>query len=177
MKKFLSSFVCLLFLLVSFSSNASVEQTVAKWASNLYLTGHFQLSAEQECLAKNVWFESRGESKLGKTLVANVVRNRASFGKPFANTICTVVYQKSQFSWTLNKHKKATKFNQIMRKNVKKDRKSLQETLEIVFMQTTFDQKIRTKATHFTSETPRFKRVQSLGVVGNHHFFRYLGNK
>lgn len=172
----MKKFVCLLFLLTSFSSFASWTQPVAKWASEVYLTGNFQMPPTQECLAKNVWFESRGESKLGKTLVANVVRNRTSFGRPFANTICTVVYQKSQFSWTLESSKRNAKFNQIMRKNLKKDRKNLQETLEIVFNQTYFGQKIKTNATHFTSEKPRFKRVKSLGKVGRHHFFVYLGN-
>lgn len=169
-------FVCLLFLLLSFPSYASWEHTVSRIASQMYLTGKYQMSAEQECLAKNVWYESRGESRLGKTMVANVVRNRTEFGRPFATSICSVVYQPSQFSWTLNASKKRASFASIMRKNSKTDRKNLQETLEIVFMQTTFNQKVVTKATHFTSEKPRFKRVKSLGKVGNHHFSLYLGN-
>lgn len=168
--------MCLLFLLFSFQSHANFEQTVVSWASKMYLSGHFQMSPEQECLAKNIWYEARGESRLGKTLVANVVRNRTQFGKPFANTICTVVYQKSQFSWTLNKGKKRSSFDSIMKKNMKKDAKSLQETLEIVFEQTTFNHEIRTNATHFTSEKARFKRVAMLEKVGNHTFFKYLGN-
>lgn len=174
----MKKFMCLLFLLFSFSSHAlSIEQHAVRIASKLYLTGQFQMPAEQECLAKNIWYESRGESKLGKTMVANVVRNRTNYGKPFAITICSVVYQRSQFSWTLNKHKKASDFRYIMRKNMNKDAKNLQETLEIAFMQTYFDAKLVTKATHFTSEKPKFKRVESLGKVGNHHFFVYLGNK
>lgn len=172
----MKKFMCLLFLLFSFQSHANFEQTVVSWASKMYLSGNYQMTPTQECLAKNVWYEARGESRLGKTLVANVVRNRTTFGKPFANTICTVVYQKSQFSWTLNSSKKHAKFNTIMRKNLKNDEKNVRETIEIVLLQTIFNQKVVTKATHFTSEKPKFKRVQSLGVVGNHHFFRYLGN-
>ena len=172
----MKKFMCLLFLLFSFSANANIEQTIVSWASKAVMEGYLKLPPEQECLAKNIWYESRGESRLGKTLVANVVRNRTTFGKPFANTICTVVYQKSQFSWTLNKHKKHATFDAVMRKNMKKDAKSLQETIEIVLEQTVLEQKIVTKATHFTSEKSRFKCVQRLGKVGNHEFSRYLGN-
>lgn len=169
-------YMCLLFLLFSFSANANIEQTIVSWASKAVVEGHLKLPPEQECLAKNIWYESRGESRLGKTLVANVVRNRTQFGKPFANTICTVVYQKSQFSWTLNKRKKHSSFESIVLKNKQKDIKNLQQTVEIVLEQTVLERKIVTKATHFTSEKPRFKCVQKLGKVGNHEFSRYLGN-
>jgi spore germination cell wall hydrolase CwlJ-like protein len=58
-----------------------------------------------ECLAKNMYYEARGEGILGITLVANVTINRAMSGV-YPSSICGVVYQKSQFSWTLEKHKK-----------------------------------------------------------------------
>jgi len=52
-----------------------------------------------QCLALNVYFESRGESKLGQRAVAWVTLNRINDAK-YPNTICEVVWQNKQFSWT-----------------------------------------------------------------------------
>jgi spore germination cell wall hydrolase CwlJ-like protein len=57
--------------------------------------------SEVECLAKNIYFEARGESLKGMQAVANVVMNRV---RRTGNSVCTIVYQPYQFSWTLYKH-------------------------------------------------------------------------
>lgn len=54
---------------------------------------------EVECLAKNVYFEARGEGIKGQQAVAMVTLNRLK-AKGYPKTVCGVVYQKSQFSWT-----------------------------------------------------------------------------
>ena len=51
------------------------------------------------CLAKNIYYEAQGESKAGKLAVAKVTLNRVASPK-FPETVCEVVYQKYQFSWT-----------------------------------------------------------------------------
>ncbi len=51
------------------------------------------------CLAKNIYYEARGEPLAGKLAVAQVTLNRVESNK-FGNTICKVVYEKNQFSWT-----------------------------------------------------------------------------
>jgi len=52
-----------------------------------------------QCLARNVYYEARGESMAGQYAVAEVTMNRkGSLGYP--KTICGVVYQKDAFSWT-----------------------------------------------------------------------------
>ena len=56
------------------------------------------LSAEEQCLAGAVYFESKGESLAGQLAVAHVVIARSKSGR-FASTLCGVVYQKSQFSF------------------------------------------------------------------------------
>lgn len=56
---------------------------------------------ELNCLALNIYFESRGESILGQKAVAWVTLNRVK-SKKYPNTICGVVYQKGQFSWTFD---------------------------------------------------------------------------
>jgi spore germination cell wall hydrolase CwlJ-like protein len=52
------------------------------------------------CLAKNVYYESRGESVREQTAVAAVTINRTK-DRRYPNTICGVVYQPKQFSWTI----------------------------------------------------------------------------
>jgi spore germination cell wall hydrolase CwlJ-like protein len=61
------------------------------------------------CLARNVYFEARGEPKAGQLAVAEVTMNRLASGR-YSSTLCGVVYQKSwdplrkryvgAFSWT-----------------------------------------------------------------------------
>lgn len=54
--------------------------------------------AETECLARAVYWESKGEPLTGQLTVAEVVINRAQSGR-FRPTICGVVRQPSQFSF------------------------------------------------------------------------------
>ncbi len=55
-----------------------------------------------DCLARNVYYEARGESITGQYAVAEVTMNRKA--SPFyPKTVCEVVYQKSAFSWTEEK--------------------------------------------------------------------------
>ena len=59
---------------------------------------------ELYCLAKNIYFESRNQPKIGKIAVAQVTLNRVQSDK-FPNTVCEVIYQggerrnRCQFSW------------------------------------------------------------------------------
>lgn len=51
-----------------------------------------------ECLARNIYFEARGESPAGQMAVGQVTINRSK-QEEFPDSICGVVHQKSQFSW------------------------------------------------------------------------------
>jgi hypothetical protein len=61
--------------------------------------------ADEECLAKNIYHEAGVEPVEGKFAVAQVTLNRLKTGR-WGNTICSVVYAPSQFSWTLYKKKR-----------------------------------------------------------------------
>jgi N-acetylmuramoyl-L-alanine amidase len=52
------------------------------------------------CLALNIYHEARGEPRQGQKAVAHVVLNRRA-SAAFPNSICGVVWQRSQFSWTV----------------------------------------------------------------------------
>lgn len=50
------------------------------------------------CLALAIFHEARGEPIKGQQAVAEVVINRTK-DQDFPNTVCSVIKQKSQFSW------------------------------------------------------------------------------
>lgn len=54
---------------------------------------------QQECLAMNIYHESRSEVVEGQIAVAHVTVNRVGHNN-WPDTICGVVYQNKQFSWT-----------------------------------------------------------------------------
>ncbi len=56
------------------------------------------LDAEMQCLAGTIYFESKGESLQGQLAVARVVLARVESSR-FPNSICGVVFQRSQFSF------------------------------------------------------------------------------
>jgi spore germination cell wall hydrolase CwlJ-like protein len=56
---------------------------------------------ELTCLARNMYFEAATEGFEGWVAVANATINRVNSPK-FPDTICKVVYDKYQFSWTIN---------------------------------------------------------------------------
>lgn len=66
------------------------------------------VSKETVCLAKNVYYEAKGESLQGQMAVAQVTLNRLR-SKKWGKTICQVVYAKNQFSWTSSKKAKTPK--------------------------------------------------------------------
>ncbi|MEP1209170.1 MAG: cell wall hydrolase [Rhizobiaceae bacterium] len=62
-----------------------------KWADDP-LPKRSYSKAERRCLANGVYFEARGEPKLGQKAVAQVILNRVR-NPAYPNTICGVVYQ------------------------------------------------------------------------------------
>lgn len=58
-------------------------------------------TTDVECLAKNIYYEAPDEPYEGKLAVATVTMNRVK-NKMFPKTVCGVVFQRGQFSWTKN---------------------------------------------------------------------------
>ena len=54
---------------------------------------------EMTCLACNIYHEARNQPVKGQVAVAQVTKNRLSSEK-FPDTLCKVVWQSKQFSWT-----------------------------------------------------------------------------
>ena len=51
------------------------------------------------CLALNIYFEARSEEPMGQLAVAEVTLNRVTSSR-YPDTVCEVVWQRKQFSWT-----------------------------------------------------------------------------
>ena len=108
-------------LLSSFTACVDVDNDVSSekvndstpWRVDLFVHSPFLYSdnddeeeqkinpLEMDCLAKNIYHEARGEGTKGMELVGNVTLNRVESDR-YPDTICAVVYQRSQFSWTRN---------------------------------------------------------------------------
>lgn len=54
---------------------------------------------EVVCMAMNIYHEGRGESAKGQAAIAAVTMNRVHSAR-YPNTVCEVVWQRKQFSWT-----------------------------------------------------------------------------
>ena len=86
-------FACVVGMLVA-AAGAALNQRDAQRAATVAFHAR-----SVECLARNVYYEARGESAAGQYAVAEVTMNRKA--SPFyPKTVCDVVYQKSAFSWT-----------------------------------------------------------------------------
>lgn len=63
---------------------------------------HYNLRAytpeEHACMAQNIYFEARNESKIGQIAVALVTLERVEDPR-YPNDVCAVVYDNQQFSW------------------------------------------------------------------------------
>lgn len=131
----------------------------------LLLLPHQPLSAadpEINCLASNVYFESKGEPYKGQLAVALVTLNRVDDPR-FPKSICSVVYQKHQFSWTNNKSAKSIKTNSPQWRQAK-----------TAAVQAIMDRQVigTFKATHFhnTSVNPKWK-LKKVAKINNHIFY------
>lgn len=109
------------------------------------------------CLVRNVYMEARGQPMAGKIAVARVTINRTEIPK-YPSTICGVVYQNNQFSWT---------------KNIKSVTISKQEWLDSIEASVTaYNSEVPFAATHYHSihVNPRWG-FKKLIQIGQHIFY------
>ena len=121
------------------------------------------------CLAKNVYFESRGESERGMKAVAHVTLNRVMH-KSFPKSVCAVVYQKQnrvcQFSWYCDGQTDHIR-----------NRDAWLKSMQIAFFALTKQSRDPTAgATHFYNyrivEPEWSRRFRQTAVIGNHAFLK-----
>jgi len=128
------------------------------------------LTAAAMCLALNMFFEARNEPLVGRQMVAEVTLNRVA-SKSYPNTICEVVWQKNQFSWTHDGlSDDPTKLGYLDREAWKE----IKMTAQIILSDP--DQYLpKTGATHYHADYvwPYWTDdMEYLGKVGTHLFYK-----
>jgi spore germination cell wall hydrolase CwlJ-like protein len=115
---------------------------------------------ETICLAKNIYHEARGESIRGKLAVAKVTLNRVASGK-FKQTICGVVYQRGQFSWTESKYKPIL------------DKSAWADSLHIAKLLMLNPELSKTQAMYYHNlkVKPNWRQLERVDKIGNHVFY------
>lgn len=121
-----------------------------------------------KCMALNVYFEARGEPYIGKIAVGMVTLNRAS-SRYFSNSVCGVVYQRSQFSWTIDKYSDTPRKGKIWDDSV--------EVAKTILARAEPDP--TGQASHYYNPSAanpawarKFKRT---AIIGRHHFHQMPG--
>ncbi|WP_405405785.1 cell wall hydrolase [Paracoccus sp. Ld10] len=89
-------------LLYTDAMPVSVEITPDEPVENLHLanTRTVITRADLDCMAEALYHEARGEGRQGQMAVAEVILNRVDSGA-FPRTVCGVINQPSQFSYTI----------------------------------------------------------------------------
>lgn len=133
--------------------------TVLVLLNNICVAGN-----EVQCLANNIYYEASAEPYLGKVAVAKVTVNRTK-DPDFKPTICGVVYQPGQFSWTSDKSLQKRR----------KDPKVWQECLQIarnVVAGYGLGYLADFSATHFHNNKVKPKwKLKRVAKIGNHTFY------
>lgn len=142
---------------------APPKPTAASLAELVAMQPTTVADAEMECLAGTVYFESKGESLAGQLAVAEVVINRKNSPR-FPNSICGVVYQKSQFSFVRSGKMPA----------INKDSKAWRNAVAIAHIAMNEHWESPVKGSlffHATYVSPGW-RLTRTGTIGNHVFYR-----
>lgn len=121
------------------------------------------------CLLCNCYHESRGESYEGMVAVAKVVLSRADSGV-FPSSVCGVVYQPAQFSWTQDRIR-----NNISATNID-DKESFNECKKAI--STATNEGANGVLYYYNPSVARpawARRFVNCGTVGNHVFLTPRG--
>jgi N-acetylmuramoyl-L-alanine amidase len=122
--------------------------------------------SQVHALALNMYHEARGEGHDGMQMVGEVTLNRVEHPE-YPNSVCRVVYQDGQFSWTRLKRDPTPHDEELWADALELARLLLNDDIEL------FDN----GATHFLNPTivprlPRWARTyEVVGRVGNHVFY------
>lgn len=115
-----------------------------------------------ECLALNIYMEARGEPFRGQIAVAQVTLNRLH-AKKYGNSICQIIYAKSQFSWTED-YTSGNKNYKQWKNSLAISRAVLSGELRLV--------NFNAKYFHNKTVKPKWaKNKQLVAIIANHKFY------
>lgn len=132
----------------------------------------------EQCMQVNLYYEARGESERGMKAVAAVVYNRAQ-SRVYPSSICKVIFQNKQFSWTHQQDQKEV--YKLLEGSIghlsKKDKEKYLLAKKIARMPQKEVQKVlpSTKVLWYHSSTvkPHWnKKVLRVAQIGSHIFYK-----
>ena len=123
-----------------------------------------EASRDMRCLATAVYFEAKGEPLEGQLAVAQVILNRVKSGR-YSDSICGVVYQPGQFSFTRD------------RRPDRPSNAAAFETAQAIAVIAATDawKKVAPRAMSFHARrvAPGWRNMERVSVIGNHVFYAY----
>lgn len=137
------------------------------------------LSTATLCLALNIYHEARGEPLDGQIAVANVTMNRAESDR---RKVCSVVTEKSQFSWTIGAVHFTRDKAYLMKHARPTDMKAWKQSLRVAkyVLNGARDESRGATFYHADRVKPKWRLgLQKTRVIGNHIFYkeRYGSNE
>jgi len=126
-----------------------------------------------ECLTEAIYHEARGEKYEGQAAVAQVVFNRVQYsGSEWGKSICGVVYQPGQFTWTVSEprtkrtHHRSTDYREIQ---VRAWQFALSRKAGVIFADPDVE-----SATFFSVGGFRQRNLAFNKQIGNHKFYSLI---
>ena len=132
---------------------------------------------EYRCAIRNLYHEARGESLIGRAFVMKTVLNRVRDTK-HPHSICKVIYEKKQFSWTIKipKHKQLVPCKTIAEKELL-SRLEILSTAVIWIDRLGWDFTQNSQYYHNMSVKPVWRHnLIKTKQIGNHIFYRRMEN-
>lgn len=134
---------------------------------------------EYRCAVRNLYHEGRGEGLVGQAFIVKSVLNRVRDTK-HPHSICKVIYQRMQFSWThqIPKNKQQVPNKTTSEKELLKQLEAL-STVVILLDRVGIDFTDNSKYYHSTRVKPKwdYSKLVKIKVVGNHVFYKRKENK
>lgn len=120
---------------------------------------------ELQALALNIYHEARGETEEGMRMVGEVTINRVA-SSHYPDTVCGVVYQKSQFSWVSTKKDKTPKEQEAWEKSLEIAKELLNDNIASYPHMATHFVNLKVARPNWTR---KFNKVET---IGDHTFYR-----
>jgi N-acetylmuramoyl-L-alanine amidase len=133
------------------------------------------------CLASNIYFEARSESRDGQIAVAFVTLNRVN-SADFPNTICDVVKQKTrtvcQFSWYCESDPKWRYYNILLTNDTPLMYNKILETAIHVYANDDMLVDPTNGALYYHADyvRPNWRHLDKHAVIGRHIFYKVKGS-
>lgn len=124
----------------------------------------------RKCIVENVFFEARGTDREEMQRVVNVTMNRV-YNEGYRDTVCGVVWQDHQFSWTLDKN---LRIEYYFRDLDKAEHQAVQIALELADKALKGELEDITYGAlyyHTHAVNPKWNRNKEIKVASNWHLF------